>query len=81
MNSVPMYYYKHKDTGEVTEHLVRYSELEEFAAQNPDLQQLPSKPAMVDPVTAGRIRHDNGFNDLLKETKKHHPGASGINVR
>lgn len=78
---MPMYYYKNKNTDEVTEHHVRYSELDEFEAQHPDLQRLPSRPNFVDPVTAGRIRHDNGFNDLLKETKKHHPRATGINVR
>ena len=78
---MPMYYYKDKNTGDITEHHVRYSELDEFEAQNPELQRLPAAPRLVDPVTVGRVKHDNGFNDLLKETKKHHPRAKGINFR
>ena len=78
---MPMYTYKNTTTGEVTEQLVRYSELDKFEAQNPDLQRMPSTPRFADPVVTGRIRHDNGFNDLLKETQKQHPLAKGIKHR
>lgn len=77
---MPLYHFKHKETGEISSEIMKMSELDQFLEDNPDLQQCLNAPKLVDPVTVGRIRHDDSFNDLLKEAKKVHKHST-INAR
>lgn len=71
---MPTYNFKHIDTGEVSEHTMSISQLDEFKAANPDLQQVHlSAPKLS--RDSGRTKPDEGFRDVLKSIKK----ASGRN--
>lgn len=49
------------------------SELDEYKAQNPHLQQLiKTAPAIADPTRLGIKKPDSGFRDVLKKVKKAH---------
>ena len=46
------------------------SEMEEYLEKNPNMDIVPSAPALVDPYSVGRIKVPNGFNQVLKKIKK-----------
>lgn len=69
---MPLYSFKNKQTGEITTEKLLMTELDDFKANNPDLIQLLNAPKLVDPYTVGRVKTDDAFQDLLKETKKAH---------
>lgn len=49
------------------------SELDEFKAQNPHMQQIiKTAPAVADPTRLGIKKPDAGFRDVLKKVKKAH---------
>lgn len=59
-----------KEEFEVT---MKYSELEQYFIDNPQLQQIFTKfPGTIDPVLAGVRRVDNGFKEVLSKAKKAH---------
>ena len=41
----------------------------------PKIRQSFGAPPMLDPHRMGRIKHSDGFNDLLKNIKKRNPGS------
>jgi hypothetical protein len=47
------------------------SELDSFLEKNPDIEQAPSRVAIVSGVDGIR-KTDDGYNDILKEMKKKH---------
>lgn len=69
---MPTYNFRNLDTGEETEVSMRISELDEFKANNPHLQQfLTRAPSLnYDSASLGVRRTDDNFNDLLKHIKK-----------
>lgn len=71
---MPSYWFRNKATGEEFEQFMRIAELEEFLAQQPDLEQMPCCPAIG--YTMMRGKPDDHFRDRLKEIKKSHPGAN-----
>lgn len=47
------------------------SELDDYKAQNPHLEQVIKKaPALADPMRMGLKKPDGGFRDVLKRIKK-----------
>ena len=53
------------------------SELDDYKAQNPHLQQLiKTAPAIADPTRLGIKKPDSGFRDVLKKVKKAHRGST-----
>lgn len=49
------------------------SELDNYKAQNPHLQQLiKTAPAIADPTRLGIKKPDSGFRDVLKKVKSAH---------
>jgi len=49
------------------------SELDDFKAQNPHMQQLiKTAPAIADPTRLGIKKPDSGFRDVLKKVKRAH---------
>lgn len=70
---MPIYSMKNKDTNEIFELNIKYSELEIYLKENPNIQQIFNKfPATGDPVRLGKVRPDDGFKDVLKKAKGAH---------
>lgn len=70
---MPIYNFRNLETGEETTELMKISELDEFKKNNPHLQQfLTGAPSLGDSVRLGLRKHDDGFNDVLKNIKSHH---------
>jgi len=70
---MPTYSFKCLETGEIKEEFLSISQLSDFKAANPQLQQVhTSSPKLV---TGVNKKPDDGFRDVLKSIKK----ASGRN--
>ena len=53
---------------------MRISELDDYKLKNPHLKQLiVSAPSIGDAHRLGRIKPDEGFSDVLRNVKEHHP--------
>lgn len=74
---MPTYSFINKNTGEITEHFMSISALDEFKASNPDLERYmgDSAPGIVDPVRLGRVKVDSGFRDVLGRIAERTPGG------
>ena len=71
---MPTYDFRNKETGEITEHIMRISDLDAFKASNPHLEQtMTTPPAFVgDHVT---IKKDTGFKEVLQKINERVPGG------
>ena len=81
---MPTYTFKHKETGDITEHVMRMSELDNFKESHPELERyMGDIPSLVDPVRLGRIKVDNGFREVLHRIAERTPGGKGLkdNIR
>lgn len=77
---MPTYLFRNKDTQESFEKFMRISELDEYKASHPELEQLVNgSPGLSDPVRLGLKKPSDGFRDVLKNIKKNNPG-NNINV-
>jgi hypothetical protein len=72
---MPYYLFRHKETGEVTETLLKISELDAYRAENPMLETVPQAPGLSDPVRLGRLKPSDGFRDVLSKIKTNSPGS------
>ena len=71
---MPTYDFRHKETGEIIEVLMKISEKDEWLAANPDYESvILSAPSIGDPVRLGVRRMDGGFKEVLSNIKKAHP--------
>jgi hypothetical protein len=64
---MPTYEFRNKQTGNVTEHIMRISEREQFILDNPHLEQTIT----IAPAFAGdhvSLKRDTGFNNDLSKT-------------
>jgi hypothetical protein len=71
---MPTYDFRNKETGEVTEHIMRMSELDTFKETNPHLEQTITRaPAFAgDHIT---IKKDTGFKEVLQRIHSLTPGS------
>jgi hypothetical protein len=68
---MPVYEFKNKETGEITTHVMKISELDEFKKNNSNLEvHITGAPGCSDPVRLGLVKPAEGFRDLLKQIKK-----------
>jgi hypothetical protein len=68
---MPLYTFKNDETDEVTEIMMKISELDDFKAVNPHLKQLiTGAPAIGDSARLGVKKTPDSFNSLLKHVKK-----------
>ena len=68
---MPTYNFRNTETGEETEIMMKMSELDEFKANNPNLEQFLTKaPSIGDPHRMGIVKTPDSFNSLLKHIKK-----------
>ncbi len=70
-----MYDLLNTDTNEETEVLMKWSELQTYLSENPNIKLLPAAPAIVSGV-AGRMRTDEGFKDVLRTIKRNNRGST-----
>ena len=73
---MPFYEFVDKDTGEESSGIMSWDELQQHLSENPNLRQKLATPGFADPHRMGRIKPDDSFRDLLKETKKAHKGST-----
>ena len=70
---MPTYTFRDINTGEITEHVMRISELDEFKKSNPQLEvYISGSPGLSDPARLGLVKPAAGFRDLLKNMKSKH---------
>lgn len=71
---MPTYEFRNKETGEVTEHIMRIAELDAFKEANPQLERFISQaPAFAgDHIT---IKKDTGFKEVLQRIHEKTPGS------
>jgi hypothetical protein len=68
---MPTYNFRNLETGEETTEMMKISELDEFKANNPHLEQyLTGAPSIGDPHRMGVVKTPDSFNSLLKHIKK-----------
>lgn len=70
---MPIYSVMNKDTEEVFEVNMKFTEFEQYLKDQPNLIQVFNKfPALGDSVRLGLRKPDDGFRDVLKNVKHHH---------
>lgn len=78
---MPIYSVRNKETQEEFEVSLKYSELNQYLNDNPNIQQIFTKfPATGDSIRLGIKRPDEGFRDVLRNVQHHHKKDS-INIR
>ena len=69
---MPAYDFKHTETNEIVSYYLTLKEREDFLEANPQYKQVLAAPVYGDSVRLGVRRHDDNFNDVLKNVKSHH---------
>lgn len=70
---MPVYSMRNNETLEEFEVTLKYSELEHYLNENPNIQQIFKRfPGTGDPVRLGVRKPDDGFRDALRHVKSHH---------
>lgn len=70
---MPIYSMRNNDTQEEFEVTLKYSELEQYLKDNPNIQQIFNRfPGTADPVRLGLRKPDDGFRDALRHVKANH---------
>jgi hypothetical protein len=70
---MPIYSIMDNTTDEVFEVNMKFTELEHYLKDNPNLKQVFNKfPAVGDSVRLGLRKPDDGFRDVLQNVKHHH---------
>lgn len=80
---MPTYTFKHKETQEVSEVVMKMSELDAYKAEHPELELVVSGGATVfDPLRLGMGRKGttvpDGFREVLRNIANNTPGGKGL---
>lgn len=71
---MPTYDFRHRETGEIVEKLMKISEREDFLRDNPQYESvILSAPSIGDPIRLGVRKPDQGFREVLQKAKAAHP--------
>jgi len=72
---MPTYDFLNTETGEITEHIMSWRDLEDFRLNNPHLKQ----QILGAPMTVGghgdRVKTDDGFKEVLSKIGENHRGS------
>ena len=71
---MPRYDFLNTETGEVTEHMMSWKDLDQFKADNPHLKQQISVMNIVG-GTGDRVKRDAGMNEVLSRIAEKHPNS------
>lgn len=73
---MPTYVFRHKETGEQFEKIMKISELDTFRAENPQLETVIQAVAFGDPTKLSSTRKfDTGFKEVLQRIHEKTPGS------
>jgi hypothetical protein len=74
---MPLYEFKNKETGELTEKFMSFSSREEYLEQNPNMEVVISGGnPLIDPVRLGIKRPDAGFKEVLQRIHEKTAGST-----
>ena len=85
-NNMPSYDFYNEETGEVEEHFMSYTKLDEFKENNPHLKQQVTAPNLVGGV-GNRVKTDAGFKEVLSKVGSKFPHSpldkkmNGVNIK
>ena len=72
---MPVYEFKNKETGEITEVMVKMAELEQFKQENPHLERHFTTINFADSVSLGIKKPPKDFQEgVIDRIKKNNPG-------
>lgn len=70
---MPVYSIMNKETEEVFEVTMKFSDFEHYLSNNPQYKQVFTRfPGIGDPIRQGVRKPDDGFKDVLKTVQSHH---------
>ena len=72
---MPTYSFINQATGEVEEHFMSMSDLDDFKSTNPHLDQLVSAPAIVGGVSI-RNKESDGMREVFSRIAEKNPGSN-----
>lgn len=64
---MPLYTFINKDTNEVFDKLVSYSDRQTYLKENPSIEVVIGAPAIGDSVRLGIRKNDDGFREVLSK--------------
>jgi hypothetical protein len=71
---MPTYDFRHRETGEIVEKVMKISERDDFLRDNPQYESvILGAPSLGDPVRLGLRKPDQGFREVLQKAKAAHP--------
>lgn len=71
---MPTYDFRHRETGETIEKVMKISERDDFLRDNPQYESvILGAPSIGDPVRLGVRKPDQGFREVLQKAKAAHP--------
>jgi len=73
---MPTYRFRNKETGELTEVVMKIAELDPYREANPHLETIISAPMVCDPVRVGARKPDSGFKEVLQKIHERSPGST-----
>jgi len=77
---MPTYNFLNTETGEEFQMFLKMDELDQYKLDNPNIQQMPSSPALVSGTGMAVSRTDEGWKDTLRSIKKASGRNNTINV-
>jgi len=72
---MPLYEFIDTQTDEKFDKFMSISSREDYLKENPHIQPVLSAPPLVDPVSVGVRRTDQGFKEVLQRIDKLTPGS------
>ena len=74
---MPTYNFKHIETNEIIEKVMKISERDNFLKENPSYEPvIITAPSLGDPIRLGIKKPDAGFKEVLSKAKEAHPKST-----
>ena len=71
---MPTYDFIHKETGEITDHIMSMTKLDQFKEDHPELERYFGNQA-TDAVY-GKPKQSDGFKEVMSKVQSQHPHAN-----
>jgi len=73
---MPIYSFENQETGEVNDHLMKYSEVEQFLEDNKNLKQIITGCFSIVGGTGDRTKAPSGFKEVLSKISDANPSSN-----
>lgn len=70
---MPTYLFRDKETGEVFECLMSYTERSELLEAHPELEPIVTAPAIISGISGITHKNDSGFKDMMSRIASANP--------